>query len=88
MPKLEGPGRLVMGFDMTKIEPFENISPLNTVESRKVIWFSYFGREFDCRVEIVSSFNKLIDLFSVAVPRGENVNVTFSFSWLGFALLD
>ena len=40
-------------------------------------------------MEIVSSFNKPFYLFSVAIPKGTNViSVTFSFQWLGLALLD
>ena len=48
-------------------------------ESDLDLW--YFGREFDSRMEIVSSLNKPIYLFSVTIPKGENViNVTFPFS--------
>ena len=73
------------------MESFANLSPLNTVVSRKGIWLIlwYFSREFDSRVEIVSSFNEPIYFFSVAIPNGENViNATFPFFWFGFALLD
>ena len=37
--KLEGLGRLVLGSDI-QMESFANLSPLNTVASRKVIGFS------------------------------------------------
>ena len=75
---------------MFQMEFFANPSPLNTVVSRKGIWLIlwYFSREFDSRVEIVSPFNEPIYLFSVAIPKGENViNVTFPFFWFGFALI-
>ena len=39
MRKLEGLGRLVLGSDI-QMESFANLSPLNTVASRKVIGFS------------------------------------------------
>ena len=39
-------------------------------------------------MEIVSSFNEPIYLFSVAIPKGENViNVTFPLFWFGSALI-
>ena len=69
------------------MESFANLSPLNTVVSRKVIWLIlwYFSREFDSRVEIVSSFKEPIYFFSVAIPKGENViNTTFSFLLVRF----
>ena len=87
--KLEGLGRLVMGFDVQdgifcESFPFKH---RGIEKSDLVLW--YFGREFDSRVEIVSSFNKPIYLFFIAIPMGENViYVTFPFSWLGFALMD
>ena len=37
--KLKGLGRLVMGFDV-QVGFFANLSPLNTVVSRRVFWFS------------------------------------------------
>ena len=78
---------------MSQTEFFANPSPLNTVVSRKGIWLIlwYFSREFDSKVEIVSSFNEPIYFFSAAIPKGENViNITFPFFWFGFAfaLLD
>ena len=75
---------------MSQMEFFANLSPLNTVVSRKVIWLIlwYFSHEFDSKVEIVSPFNEPIYLFSGAIPKGENViNVTFPFFWFGFALI-
>ena len=87
--RLEGLGRLVMGFDVPdgifcESFPFEHCA----IEKSDLV-VGYFGREFDSTVEIVSSFNKPIYHFSVAIPMGENViNVTFPFSWLGIALLD
>ena len=45
-------------------------------------------REFDGRVEFVSLFNKLIHVFFITVPEGEDiVNISSPFFWLGFALL-
>ena len=39
-------------------------------------------------MEIVSLFNELIYLFSVAIPKGENIiNVTFPFFWFGLVLI-
>ena len=87
--KLEGLGRLVMGFDVQDgifCESF-HFKHRGIEKSDLVLW--YFGREFDSRVEIVSSFNKPIYLFFIAIPMGENIiYVTFPFSWLGFALMD
>ena len=56
--KLEGLGRLVMGFDV-QVRFCESLSfkHCGIEEGDFVLW--YFGREFDSRVEIVSSFNKL-----------------------------
>ena len=39
MRKWEGLGRLAMGFDV-QVGFFANFSPLNTMASKKVIWFS------------------------------------------------
>ena len=54
---------------MSQMKFFVNLSPLDTVVSRKVIWLIlwYFNREFESRVEIVSSFNEPIYLFSVGL---------------------
>ena len=71
------------GFWSPRWDP--NLSPLNNLLSRKVIWFSDISA-VNLKVEI-SSFNKPIYLFSVAIPKGKNVvYVTSPFSWLGFAL--
>ena len=47
----------------------------------------YLGCKFDGRVESFSLINKEIDFLSVL--KGDYVvNVTFSYSWLGIALLN
>ena len=74
---------------MSQVELFANLSPLNTVVSKSdLVDFLIFQPWIDSRVEIVSSFNGPIYLFSVAIPKGENViNVTFPFFWFGSALI-
>ena len=95
---LKGFSRFVVSFDVRN-GSFFNLSPLNTTVSRKVICddhsslesnlvLSYFGPEFDGRVEFVSLFNKLINVFFITVPEGEDiVNISSPLFWLGFALL-
>ena len=77
---------------MSRIDFTVSLSPLKTVVSRKVIWclkvLWYFGRELYFRMEIVSFFNKKFHVFSVTVPKRENViNVMLPFSWLGVTLM-
>ena len=70
---------------MSKINSFFNLSPLNTTVSRKVISFSdIFGREFDGRVEFASLLIKLIHVFFITLPEGEdivNIYRLHSFPW-------
>ena len=56
--KLEGLGRLVMGFDV-QVGFFANLSFKHCGIEEDDFVLRYFGRKFDSRVEIVSSFNKL-----------------------------
>ena len=68
---------------MSKMDSFLSLSPLNTTVSRKVL--RYFDREFDVRVEFVSSFNKLIHVSFITVPKGEDIVIISSplIFWLG-----
>ena len=56
--KLEGLRRFVMGFDV-QVGFFANLSFKHCGIEEDDFVLRYFGREFDSRVEIVSSFNKL-----------------------------
>ena len=74
---------------MSKMDSFLNLSPLNTTVSRKVISFSDISAVnlISGRVEFVSLFNKLIHVFFITVPEGEDiVNISSPFLWHGLAL--
>ena len=88
--KLEGLGRLLMGFDVQDGIFCESFSSKHCgIDEKRDLFLWHFSRKFDSGVEIVCSFNKPIYLFCVAIPKGENVIYeTFPFSWLGFAFLD
>ena len=47
----------------------------------------YFARKFDCGVEFVGLFNKRVHRIFIAVPEGEDINISFPYSWLGIVLL-
>ena len=82
---LESLGLLLMSFDVPE-RMFCESFPFEHCMWYVILW--YFCREFDIRVEIVSLFNELIYLFSVAIPKGENIiNVTFPFFWFGLVLI-
>ena len=75
---LKGFSRFVVSFDVQNGFLF-SLSPLNTTVWGKVISFSDIsGRGFDCRVEFVSLFNKLIHVFFITVPEGEDIVNTSS----------
>ena len=67
-----------------------NRAPLKTVVSRKVISFSDISAvNFIVAWKLLASLIKKFHVFSVTVPKGENViNVTLPFSWRGVTLLD
>ena len=74
---------------MSKMDLSVNRSPLKTVVSRKVILFSDISAvNFIVGWNLVAQFfNKKFHIFSVRVPKGENVIVTLPFSLLGVTLI-
>ena len=84
---LKGFNRFVLSFDVQNGFVYDSFSFDHYIEeSNLVLW--YFGREFDARVEFVSLFNKMIQVFFITVPEGEDVvNISSPFFLVGFALL-
>ena len=83
--RLEGLGRLVMGFDIPngifcESFPFEHCA----IEKSDLV-VGYFGREFDSRVEIVSSFNKPLFCRNPNGRKRHQCNVSILLAWYRFA---
>ena len=73
-----------MSFDVQNGFFFESFSFEHHCIEESNLVLRYFGSEFDVRVEFVSSFNKLIHVFFITVPKGEDiVNISSPFFWLG-----
>ena len=72
---------------MSKMDSFMTPSLLTTI-SRKVTLFSDISAvEFDARVEFVSLFNKMIQVFFYHCPRGRRCRqyiVSILFGWFRF----
>ena len=87
MCTFKGFSKFAVSFDVQKGFFFESFSFEHHCVEESNFVLLYFGREFDGRVEFVSFFTKLISVFFITVPEGEDiVNISTIFFWLVSAL--